>query len=118
MKRRSAVFLKESVILVGFLNGVWVAVGVNPAREIVDVLAGAVLRMDPARPVVAVVALLPFLFLALTLYFVHKAWRKGRWMGMGALALGFVAGLYVLADPVACATILAAALLLGYAATR
>lgn len=117
MARRAGVFLKESVILFGFLNGVWVAVGVNPGRQLLDVLAGVVLRLRPGRGVEALVALLPFLVLALTLWLIHRAWRKGRWLGMAAVACGFLAGMQVLSDPLAALALLGAAALLGYAAT-
>lgn len=118
MARRAGVFLKESVILLGFLNGVWVAVGVNPAEQLLATLVNVIERMDPGRGVDALVALLPFLLLALMLWLIHRVWKRGRWMGMAAVALGFLSGMQIVGDPLSSLVLLGAAVLLGYAATR
>lgn len=118
MGRRAGVFLKESVILFGFLNGVWVAVGVNPGQRLVEVLADVLFKLSPTRGAEALVTLLPFLLTGLVLLLVYKVWRKGRWLGMAAVACGFLAGMQILGDPLSSLTLLAAAGLLGYAATK
>lgn len=117
MGRRQSVFLKESVILFGFLNGVWVAIGVNPGQRLLEVLLDVLQRAHPGEGVSALVALLPFLIVALTLYLVYRVWRKGRWLGIAAVACAFLAGMQVLGDPLASLTLLGAAVLVGYLAT-
>lgn len=112
--RRVGVFLKEFVILFGFLNGLWLAIGVNPGAELLEVLQGILEGLLAGAPVRFLFTLLPLLFLGGILYLIHK---RGGWLGFVAVGLGFVAGLQVLAAPRVSFFLLLAAMALGYVAT-
>ncbi|GEM_PF-4868839 len=116
MPRRTGAFLKEFVVLFGFLNGVWIAVGVNPGQEFLSILRGVVESLAGANGAVE------FLFTAIPLALLVAAlaaiWRRGGWLGLVAVALGFVSGLYVVAEPRFSFGALLVALALGWFATR
>lgn len=112
--RRTGVFLKEFVILFGFLNGLWLALGINPGAELLEVLRGIVESLLAGVPVRFIFTLLPLVFLGAILWLIHK---RGGWLGFLAVGLGFVAGLQILAAPRVSFFLLLAAMALGYVAT-
>lgn len=115
MARRSATFLKEAVILFGFLNGLWLAIGVNPGAELLDVLRGIVENAFSGTLVRTLFAILPLVLVVAMLAFIH---RRGGWLGFIAVGAAFVAGLVLLAEPTWAFFLLLGALALGYFAAR
>lgn len=115
MARRTGVFLKEFVILFGFLNGLWLALGVNPGAELLDVLVGILASLISGAPIRTLAALLPLLLLVVMLYLILK---RGGWLGFLAVALAFIAGLSLLGAPTTSFFLLVGALALGWVATR
>lgn len=115
MARRTGVFLKEFVILFGFLNGLWLAIGVNPGAELLVVLRGIVEGLFTGAPVRFLFTFLPLVLLGTMLYLIH---RRGGWLGFVAVGFGFLAGLQVLAAPRVSLVLLAVAMLLGVVATK
>ncbi len=112
---RSGRFFKEFIILFGFLNGVWLAVGVNPGERLYDVFVNAIARADPTGVAVPLLLLAPLAVLAFIIMLIH---RKGGWLGIMAVITGFISGMFVLTVPVMSLTLLAVAFVLGYFATR
>lgn len=115
MARRTQVFLKEFVVLFGFLSGVWVAVGVNPTATLLDVLAGFVRGLVSFGFVEIVFSFLPLAFLVGMLILIH---RKGGVVGLLAVAAAFLGGAQIVSNPTASLILLAVALGLGFVATR
>ncbi|MFA5862292.1 MAG: hypothetical protein WDA16_11420, partial [Candidatus Thermoplasmatota archaeon] len=74
MARRTAVFLREFVILFGFLNGVWLAIGVNPGRELLDVLKAIVEGLLSGTVIEFLFVFAPLLLLVGMLWLIY---RKG-----------------------------------------
>ena len=115
-KRRTQLFLKESVVFFGFLNGLFLALGVSPGAALLDVLRAIVENLVGESGWIALLfTLLPVALLGLALYFIHK---RGGWLGFVAVGCAFIAGLWVLAEPGVGAAMLAAAVVLGVVATR
>lgn len=114
-KRRTQTFLKEFVVLFGFLNGVWVAVGVNPGAKLFEVLVGLVENLASGVLVEFLFAFAPLVFLFVMLYLIF---RKGGWLGFAAVVLAFVAGMQVVSAPLVSLTLLAGAFAAGYFATK
>lgn len=115
MARRTGVFLKEGVILFGFLNGLWLAIGVNPGAELFEVFEGIILGLTSAGPVVFALTILPLALAALMFVLIFK---RGGWLGLVAVAVAFVSGLWLLANPSVAFFMLLGALGLGFVATR
>lgn len=115
-KRRTQVFLKESVILFGFLNGLFLALGVSPGAALLDVLRSLVENLlGESGWITLAFTLLPLVLVGLALYFIHK---RGGWLGFLAVGCAFVAGLWLLAEPAWGAAMLVGAVVLGVVATR
>lgn len=116
VSRRRRTFLKESVILFGFLNGLFLALGVNPGATLLEVARSVAENLVGSSGALALAfTLLPLLLVGAALYFIY---RRGGWLGFVAVALAFFAGLALLASPVLGAALLVGALLLGIVATR
>lgn len=114
--KRTGAFLKEFVVLFGFLNGVWIAVGVNPGREFLEILRGIVEGMTGANGWVEL--LFTWVPVLLSIAALVAIFRKGGWLGFVAVAVAFFSGLFVLADPRLSLGLLVAALVLGWFAAR
>lgn len=115
MPRRTGVFLKEFVVLFGFLNGVWFAVGVNPGAELLEVLLGMGEGLVSGSFLEFAATFVPLALLGVMLVLIH---RKGGWLGFAAVGLAFLAGLQVTSSPRVMAVLLLAAVGLGYWASR
>lgn len=113
--RRTQVFLKEFVVLFGYLNGIWVAVGVNPGATLLRVLEGYFERLFSGELVDTLFALVPLLFLIAMLVIIF---RKGGWLGLAAVALAFLAGMQILSAPATSLVLLLVALGAGFVATK
>lgn len=115
-RRRTQVFLKESVVLFGFLNGLFVGIGVNPAATVLGVVEETLTSLTGGNGLVLLaLTLLPLVLVGLALYLI---WKRGGWLGFVAVAFAFVSGLWLLVAPAAATAMLLAAFLLGYVATR
>lgn len=116
MPRRTSVFLKEFVVLFGFLNGVWVAVGVNPGATLLGTLEGFLVALVGASgPLLFAFALLPAVLTVGALFLIL---RRGGWLGLVAVLTAFLGGVQVVSNPAASLVLLGVAFALGYVATR
>lgn len=115
-KKRTKLFLRESVILFGFLNGLFVSLGVNPGATIFAVIGEILDSLTGGNGIVRLaLTVAPLALLALALYLIHK---RAGWLGFVAVGLAFLAGLWLLPEPVTGLLLLAAAVALGYFASR
>ena len=115
-RRRTQVFLKESVILFGFLNGLFVSIGVNPGATLLAVIANTIDSLTGGNGLARLLlTLLPLVLVGLALYLIGK---RGGWLGFLAVGLAFVSGLWLLAAPTLATLLLLASLALGVIATR
>lgn len=116
MRRRTRLFLRESVILFGFLNGLFLSLGVNPARTILGVVQEMTDSLTGGNGALRLaLTILPLALLLLMLVLIH---RRAGWLGFLAVGLAFLAGLWLLAAPTIALVVLLAALGLGIVATR
>lgn len=116
MARRTTTFLKEFVVLFGFLNGLFLSLGVSPGATLLDVVAGILDSLTGGNGTVRLaLTLLPLALLAAVLSLIG---RRAGWLGFVAVGLAFVAGLWLLAAPTPAFFLLLAALALGYVAAR
>lgn len=116
MARRRAIFLKEFVVLFGFLNGVWVAVGLNPGATLLETMQGFLFALTGGSGALEFVfALLPTILLALMIYLIL---RKGGWLGLVAVVCAFLGGMQIVTAPRVSFVLLLVAMGLGWVATR
>lgn len=94
MKKKHAVgkkFIQESVIGFGFLNGIWINVGLNPESEIYNMIASGLSAALPDYGTWIVIAI-AFLSFGLLIKSVFSAYNIGGNLGIIAVSLAFVGG--------------------------
>jgi hypothetical protein len=114
-RRRWAGFLREYVILLGFLSGFSMAIGFD-LQESIWKGAGAALEATlGVAGIGTLFVVLPTLLLA---YSVWQAYRRGGVVGLGAVSCGFLGGLLLITLPWHAAALLGMALLLSVVAVE
>jgi hypothetical protein len=114
MRKKSGLFIRESVIGLGFLSGLWIAIGINPQTillTLVERSADKVLH-DPFIGFFFLV--LPTLLLLLSLV---TAYKRGRVVGLISVFFAYAGGLVVLESLYLSGILLVIAIVLGMCAT-
>jgi hypothetical protein len=114
MARKSSLFIRQSVIGLGFLSGLFTAIGIDPEEAAIGIIGSSVQAVWPDPQVSFLFIILPTLLLAVS---VITAYRKGGILGLFSVLIGYFAGLSVLVSPVPALLLLAAATGLGFLAT-
>jgi hypothetical protein len=114
MRKKSGLFIRESVIGLGFLSGLWTAIGINPQTILLTLAEQTAdeLLHDPYIRFFFVV--LP---MALLLFSVITAYKRGRVVGLVSVLLAYGAGLCVLESLSLSGVLLIVAIILGIFAT-
>jgi hypothetical protein len=115
MARRSKTYLWQFVIGLGFLSGIWTAIGIDPQAVVIGAVGTAVTTLWPDPNVHLLFILLPTLLLLLSIY---GAYRGGKTFGLISVILAYLAGLSILISLATTLLLLAAALFAGYLATN
>ena len=108
--------IRSLVIGFGFLNGVWLAIGINPQDELIKFLQPLLIGLHPIMKTLFIV--LPTIILIGTIITLLSIYKKGGVLGSLAVIMGFVAGALVLINYVLSAGLLLIALILGYFSLR
>lgn len=115
-RKRTQTFLKESVVLFGFLNGLFMAVGVNPGATLLAIVMEIADSLTGGNGTVRLaLTLLPLALLLAALYLIHK---RAGWLGFVAVGAAFFSGLWLLSEPMTGFLLLVAAVGIGFIATR
>jgi hypothetical protein len=115
MAKKSRTYLWQSVIGLGFLSGLWTAIGIDPEAVILNALGKAVDTIYPDPDIRALFILLPTILLILSVY---GAYRKGRVLGLAAVIVAYLAGLSILVSITTTILLLLVAAILGLLATN
>ena len=99
----------------GFLSGLWTAIGIDPEGVILNVLDKAVDTIYPDPNVRTLFLILPTLLL---LFSIISAYTKGRVLGLAAVIVAYVAGLSILVSVFSALLLLVLAIIIGYLATN
>jgi hypothetical protein len=114
-RRRWAGFLREYVILLGFLSGLSLAIGFDLQESI---WKGAGEALEAALGVAGISTLFVVLPTLLLAYSVWRAYRRGGVFGLGAVFCGFLGGLLLFTLPWHAAALLGIAVLLSVVAVE
>lgn len=107
--KKTNLFFKESVVLFGFLNGLFTAIGINPGAEAFSILSPVLERLDPFT--LYLIRILPIALFFGSLFMIYN---RARWLGFIAVVFGFAGGLFMLASPLISVLFLIAAWGIGY----
>jgi hypothetical protein len=113
--KRTTTYLWQYVIGLGFLSGIWTAIGINPGAVILNVLGQATEAIWPDPLVQRLFLVIPVILLIISIV---QAYRKGGILGLVAVIVAYVAGLSILVNLWTTILILAAAIVTGYLATN
>ena len=115
MAKKSRTYIWQSVIGLGFLSGLWTAIGIDPEAAVLTALGNAAGKIYPDQNVHALFILLPTILLILSVY---GAYRNGRVLGLAAVIVAYLAGLSLLVSLTTTILLLLAAVVLGFLATN
>ena len=114
MAKKSKAYIWQFVIGLGFLSGVWTAIGIDPEAVILNVLGGMIgtLYSDPV--VRSLFLILPTILLIVSII---SAYRKGKVLGLMSVIVAYSAGLFILMSIGTSLVLLIIAIIIGYLAT-
>lgn len=102
--------LKELITGFGFVEGIWLAVGINPESEVLNALTNILVNQGVDTGSIFLLQILPIIVLLGTIFTVYIVGGK---LGMIAVGCAFVSGLLILFSPIVTIILLLAALVLG-----
>jgi hypothetical protein len=113
MAKKSRTYIWQFVIGLGFLSGLWTAIGIDPQAVIFDVLGSIVdsVYSDPA--IRSLFLILPMILLFIS---VIGAYKRGRLLGLISVILAYLAGLFLLVSTATAVIFLGVAIIIGYLA--
>ena len=115
MAKKSSLFIRQFVIGLGFLSGLFTAIGFDPQDEIIKVIGGSVYTIYPDPQVNYLFLLLPTILLLIS---VISAYLKGGILGLVSVVVAYLSGISVLKSVSLAFMLLVVAAALGYLATN
>jgi hypothetical protein len=115
MARKSRTYIWQFVIGLGFISGLWTAIGINPQEIILNILGNVTdsVYSDPA---------IRFLFLIvptiLLILSIIGAYKKGKVLGLISVIVAYFSGLFILLSTITALFLLVIAIIIGYLATN
>jgi len=113
MAKKSRRFVWQFVIGLGFLSGIWTAVGLDPEDVLISAVGTAVSTVYPSTLVRYLFLILPTILLIIS---VIGAYQKGKGLGLVSVLVAYGAGLVLLSSPVFGLALLGLAAGIGYCA--
>ncbi len=113
--KKSSLFIRQSVIGLGFLSGIFTAIGIDPQQVVISVIGKAVESVYPGPEISAIFIILPTILLFLSLV---AAYLKGRILGLVSVLVAYFAGILILVSTALALILLAGAIGIGYLATN
>jgi len=115
MAKKSRTYIWQFVIGLGFLSGLWTAIGIDPQGMILNILGNAAdsVYSDPT-----IRFLLLFLPTILFILSIIGAYKKGKVLGLISVIVAYIAGLFILISTTTALVFLGIAIIIGYLATN
>lgn len=114
MAKRSRTYIWQFTIGLGFLSGLWTAIGIDPEEVLINLLGTAATGVFPDPALREIFILLPLVLLAVSVW---GAYKKGKVLGLASVLVAYVAGLSILVALWTALVLLLAAMVIGYLAT-
>jgi hypothetical protein len=115
MAKKSHTYIWQFVIGLGFLSGLWTAIGINPQEIILNILGTVTesVYSDPAIRLLFIV--LPTILLIVSII---GAYKKGKVLGLISVIVAYFSGLLFLLSTTTSLVFLCIAMIIGYLATN
>lgn len=114
MAKRSRTYIWQFTIGLGFLSGLWSAIGIDPQDVILNLLGMVTGEIYPDPQIRLLFVLLPLLLLLISVW---GAYKRGKILGLASVFIAYAAGLSILVALWTSILLLAAAIATGYLAT-
>lgn len=114
MARRSRTYIWQFTIGLGFLSGLWTAIGIDPEEVVLNLLGTVTGEIFPDPTLRQLFIILPTLLLLVSVW---GAYKRGKVLGLASVLIAYIAGLSVLVSLWTSMLLLAAAIVTGYLAT-
>jgi hypothetical protein len=115
MVKKSRTYIWQFVLGLGFLSGLWTAIGINPQEIILNIL-GTVTESVYSDPSIR------FLFIIvptiLLIVSIVGAYKKGKVLGLISVIVAYFAGLFFIISTTTSVIFLCIAIIIGYLATN
>ena len=115
MAKRSKTYIWQFVIGLGFVSGLWTAIGIDPQAVLLTALGNVVDTLYPIPVVRWIFFILPLIILGISIY---GAYRKGRIPGLVSVIIAYFAGVLILASTATALILLGCAIFIGYSGGR
>jgi hypothetical protein len=115
MARKSRTYIWQFVIGLGFISGLWTAIGINPQEIILNILGNVTdsVYSDPAIRFLFLI--IPTILLILSII---GAYKKGKVLGLISVIVAYFSGLFILLSTITALFLLVIAIIIGYLATN
>ena len=114
MAKRSRTYIWQFTIGLGFISGLWTAIGIDPEEVVLNLLGTVTGEIFPDPTLRQLFIILPTLLLLVSVF---GAYKKGKALGLASVLIAYVAGLSVLVALWTSVLLLVAAMVTGYLAT-
>jgi hypothetical protein len=111
MAKKSRTYIWRFVIGLGFLSGLWTAIGIDPQAVIVGVLGNLIYTVYSDPAIRSLFLILPTILLLLSIL---GAYTRGRLLGLISVILAYLAGLFILVSTVTALVFFGVAIIIGY----
>jgi len=91
-KKLNEIFVQEFVLGLGFFGGFWVHVGINPESEVLKALSTIVKTLVPNSNFSLLFWMIPVVDMMFSILF---AYVLGGWLGLIAIFLAFLGGVFI-----------------------
>jgi hypothetical protein len=115
MAKKSKTYIWQFVIGLGFLSGIWTAIGIDPTSVLLNVLGDMVGSVYSDPGVRALLLLLPVILLVISIV---GAYRQGKVLGLISVIVAYGAGLFILISTITSLVLFCIAIFVGYLATN
>jgi small-conductance mechanosensitive channel len=113
MTKRSRTYIWQFTISLGFLSGLWTAIGIDPEEVLINLAGSAATDVFPDPTLRQLFILLPLILLSVSVW---GAYKKGKVAGLASVLIAYVAGLSILVALWTSLLLLVAAIVVGYLA--
>ena len=115
MAKRSRAYIWQFVIGLGFISGVWTAIGIDPEAVILNVVGDIIGKVYTDPGFRSLLIILPTVLLVVS---VIGAYRRGRVLGLISVIVAYISGLAILVSIMTSVLLLIVAVITGYLATN
>lgn len=115
MAKKSRSYIWQFVIGLGFLSGLWTAIGIDPQEFFLNILGKAVETVYSNPVIRSLFLLLPVILFLISVY---GAYNQGRYLGLISVIIAYLAGLFILDATLGALGLLGIAIITGYVAPK